>query len=242
MLASSLIQLAPSNLDMARLTSVVRSWLGLAGVLLVLAAVVRAVVRRPSRRSPERGPGPSPSRPWAAWAWLSALVLSWGVFWALDLHRARFQIVLWLLPIASGVFVCAWRLAGNLERPLLFWACVGASAGLGLRSAREIHEEGPGLFTWLAVASWLAVLVSAALSKRRPGRAFDAPGSRAGVLRGMAVGAAVGVANVWTLAVLRSDNGCTGVSSVYSSTLAGSALLLFAFGASALARLLRPDR
>lgn len=156
--------------------------------------------------------------------WWLALAAVWAVFWVTDLRLAMFQLTLGLVPLSAlGFLSGAWIASGQgrwrwLGAPLVG---VGVAGGWWLSSS-----EGSALMMVLAHAGLGAVFGDGV--ERTPGEVhFPAA---------LSLGAALGLVQVWTLLVRRSDNGCAGVSHEYSATVGLTALALFVFGPWVFAR------
>ncbi len=114
------------------------------------------------------------------------------------------------------------------------WTYAFALILLGPRAAIE-HRAAGGWSPLSAAAAILAGCWLGALGYQyarhpspRPRRVWPAAGA----------GAVVGLATVYTLAAQRSDNGCTGVSSIYQWTLELTLIALFSLGPATLSRLM----
>jgi hypothetical protein len=170
-------------------------------------------------------------------ALLGGTALCWAAFWLIDLRRAQFQQVLWTVP-ACAVLLLLTRLASSTPRHApLPWLCAFALILLGPQAAIELHGPHPASKLVVATAAlalfWLAALGFHAF--RLP-RASRRPSWRAGLAGGL-----VGLDIAFALAGQRSENGCTGISSIYTWTLEVTLVALFSVGPAALSRLLEAE-
>ena len=126
----------------------------------------------------------------------------------------------WLWPAGAFVFLLGLA-SGSLRallRPLITPTVLSLLISLVVFAlwARfwvlDLHEAR---FRWVLLLLPGLALVGSALTRR-------AWGAR--------LGAVLGLSSVLVWMLLRSDNGCTGVSRVYEQTMLGSALLVYGLG------------
>lgn len=166
------------------------------------------------------------------------LVGPWFWFWTEDLHRAAFRVSLLLVPAAAGIYAVATATATRGHSSWRLWIPVAVGLGLlpfAATSAYRLFVRGRFsvaaivmVVVFLSAVAWPCYL---ALQRREWTRAVNWWS-----IQGL-VGGLVGLAGVWVLMVGRSDNGCTGVSNIYSDTMLAT-LACFAFGPSLMARAL----
>ena len=230
LLATSLIQIT------AFFTLIAAVSLAAAAIVRLATWDLRARARASSHASVDRSP---PVVPWWPLVWMGVLIAPWAAFWALDLHQARVRVILLVVPFGSVVFAVAHRVLSRRRGALYVWTFAGIAAGLALIAAHETLERRPLMEAGLAVAtSFVAIALTVTLSRPRPAT----PPEAVATWRKLAAGAALGLAYPWGALVLRSDNGCTGVSGVYTNTLLLTAVVLFGMGPAAIARLLMPSQ
>ncbi len=230
--------------ETARWEETLRLHLAVAAGLLVAGAVFHAgaarLLDRELRRTIE-----------IPLALIAALTLcgSWAAFWIADLHRARFQLVLVLLPVFAALFPVARSLRFRVEPPVWLFSGISAVIASGrLGPVYGLLQGVPARYlatdvSVLAVTG--AVFVLGARRVARPWLGDAGSPSSIAWPRVISAGIILGVAPLWTLLLRRYHSACGcscgGVSEAYEATLVVTTLAVFGATPFAVGALLEDD-
>ncbi len=126
----------------------------------------------------------------------------------------------WLWP-AAGLAALLALTSGGLRALLVSWrlpiliSVIGALSLTALWARFWVLDLHEARFRWVLLGPPILAVAGSAFTSR-------AWGAR--------LGAAIGLSSVLVLMLMRSDNGCTGVSPVYGQTLGLTGLILFSLG------------